>query len=91
MLDFDVIDSWYAELKRMNYGKKGVQYYYPDSFVELLGYMRIYFHLPYKNKLKVLSDLTLTKRYPQYQITIRLTGVSIILISKSTKRLIMTL
>ena len=49
MLDFDVIDSWYAELKRTNYGKKGVQYYYyPDSFVELLGYMRIYFHLPYK-------------------------------------------
>lgn len=22
MLDFDVIDSWYAEPKRMNYGKK---------------------------------------------------------------------
>ena len=48
MLDFDVIDSWYTELKRMNYGKKGVQYYYPDSFVELLGYMRVYFHLPYR-------------------------------------------
>jgi Transposase DDE domain len=48
MLDFDVIDSWYAEPKRMNYGKKDVQYYYPNPFVELLGYMRIYFHLPYK-------------------------------------------
>src|SRR5215207_2064007 len=48
MLDFDVIDSWYTELKRMKYVKKGVQYYYPDSFVELLGYMRVYFHLPYR-------------------------------------------
>lgn len=91
MLDFDVIDSWYAEPKRMNYGKKDVQYYYPNPFVELLGYMRIYIFIYHTNKLKVLSDLTLTKRYPQYQITIRLTGVSIILISKSTKRLIMTL
>jgi hypothetical protein len=32
----------------MKYVKKGVQYYYPDSFVELLGYMRVYFHLPYR-------------------------------------------
>ena len=26
MLDFDVIDSWNSELKRMNNGKKGAQY-----------------------------------------------------------------
>jgi hypothetical protein len=32
----------------MNYGKKGAQYYYPDSFVKLFGYMMIYFHLPYR-------------------------------------------
>jgi hypothetical protein len=72
MLDFDVIDSWNSELKRMNNGKKGAQYDYPDSFVQLLGYMRVYFHLPYIDKLKVLSELMLTKRYPQYQITVRL-------------------
>ena len=48
MLDFDVIDSWHSELKRMNNGKKGAQNDYPDSFVQLLGYMRVYFHLPYR-------------------------------------------
>jgi Transposase DDE domain len=48
MLDFDVIDSWHSELKRMNDGKKGAQYDYPNSFVQLLGYMRVYFHLPYR-------------------------------------------
>jgi len=48
MLDLDVIDSWHSELKRMNNGKKGAQYDYPDSFVQLLGYMRIYFHPPYR-------------------------------------------
>jgi hypothetical protein len=56
--------------------KAHTQYDYPDSFVQLLGYMRVYFHLPYIDKLKkVLSELMLTKRYPQYQITVRLADV----------------
>ncbi len=32
----------------MNEGKEGASYVYPDSFVQLLGYMRAYFHLPYR-------------------------------------------
>jgi hypothetical protein len=48
ILDFDVIDSWYGELYSMNNGKRGAQYHYPDSFIQLLGYMRVYFHLPYR-------------------------------------------
>lgn len=48
ILDFDVIDSWYSELDSMNNGKRGAQYHYPDSFIQLLGYMRAYFHLPYR-------------------------------------------
>lgn len=32
----------------MNNGKEGASYRYPDSFVQLLGYMRVYFHLPYR-------------------------------------------
>ena len=48
ILDFDVIDSWYSELDSMNNGKRGAQYHYPDSFIQLLGYMRVYFHLPYR-------------------------------------------
>jgi IS5 family transposase len=32
----------------MNEGKKGRKFVYPDSFIKLLGYMRAYFHLPYR-------------------------------------------
>ena len=39
MLDFDVIDGWEEEMEKMNDGKIGEPYHYPDSFVMLLGYM----------------------------------------------------
>jgi Transposase DDE domain len=53
VLDLDVIDNWNKELKKnMNNGKKGEPYAYPDSFIRLLGYMRTYFHLPYRDRLK---------------------------------------
>jgi transposase len=48
LLDFDVIDNWHVELEKMNEGKKGRMFIYPDSFIKLLGYMRAYFHLPYR-------------------------------------------
>jgi hypothetical protein len=48
VLDFDVIDNWNNELDKMNGGKEGASYRYPESFVQLLGYMRAYFHLPYR-------------------------------------------
>jgi hypothetical protein len=48
VLDFDVIDNWDNELNTMNNGKEGASYRYPNSFVQLLGYMRVYFHLPYR-------------------------------------------
>lgn len=48
LLDFDVIDNWDKELEIMNRAKVGEPYAYPNSFVQLLGYMRAYFHLPYR-------------------------------------------
>jgi hypothetical protein len=48
LLDFDVIGNWDSELEKMNEGKEGRKFVYPDSFIKLLGYMRIYFHLPYR-------------------------------------------
>lgn len=48
LLDFDVIDNWDSELEEMNKGKEGRKFVYPDSFIKLLGYMRAYFHLPYR-------------------------------------------
>jgi hypothetical protein len=48
VLDFDVIDKWNNELDTMNKGKVGASYIYQNSFIQLLGYMRVYFHLPYR-------------------------------------------
>ena len=48
LLDFDVIDNWDSELEKMNQRKEGRKFVYPDSFIKLLGYMRAYFHLPYR-------------------------------------------
>jgi hypothetical protein len=59
VLDFDVIDNWNSELNKMNDGKEeGASYTYPDSFVQLLGYMRAYFHLPYRQTGSVETSLS---------------------------------
>ena len=49
LLDFDVLDGWDHELSQMNEGKVGeptmtIQIH----LLQLLGYMRVYFHLPYR-------------------------------------------
>ncbi len=48
LLSFDVIDNLDTELEKMNEGKEGKKFVYPDSSIKLLGYMRAYFHLPYR-------------------------------------------
>ena len=48
VLDFGILHNWNNELNKMNDGKEGESYRYPDSFVQLLGYMRLYLHLPYR-------------------------------------------
>ena len=40
LLDFDVLDRWDHELSQMNHSKVGESYNYPDSFMQLIGYMR---------------------------------------------------
>jgi hypothetical protein len=54
LLDFDVSDSWDSELEEMNQGKEGRKFVYPDSFIKLLGYMRTYFHLPYRQTEEIV-------------------------------------
>ena len=53
---FDVIDNWNTELEKMNKEKEGQKFVYPDSFVKLLGYMRAYFHLPYRQTEGVVPE-----------------------------------
>ena len=48
LLAFDVIKNWNTELKEMNKDKVGEPFSYPDTFLLLLGYAKLYFHLPYR-------------------------------------------
>ena len=58
---FDVLDGGDHELSQMNEGKVGEPYDYPDSFMQLLGYMRAYFHLPYRQTQGVVIAHTSKK------------------------------
>ena len=51
-----LIDNWPTELEKMNQGKEGRKFVYPDSFIKLPGYMRAYFHLPYRQTEGVVRE-----------------------------------
>jgi len=61
LLDYDVLEDWDHELSQMNHGKVGEPYAYPDSFIQLLGYMRAYFHLPFRQTQGVVIAHASTK------------------------------
>ena len=69
LLDFDVVDNWNYELENMNKNKKGRKFVYPDSFIKSLGYMKAYFHLPYRQTEGVVREHasnTLLPSIPDY-------------------------
>ena len=47
ILGFDMIGNWERELKEMNKDKVDKPFRYPNTFLLLLGYAKLYFHLPY--------------------------------------------
>ena len=55
VLDFEIIENWNNDLHKMNRGKKGALYRYPESFILLLGYMQVYFHLPFRQTEGVIT------------------------------------
>ena len=48
LIGFDVVDNWDTELKEMNRDNVGEPFHYPNTFLLLLGYAKVYFHLPYR-------------------------------------------
>jgi hypothetical protein len=71
LLDFDVVDRWDLELSQMNLGKVGEPYCYPDSLIELLGYMRAYFHLPYRQISNIIVICWYQSDYIKIYVGIR--------------------
>ena len=64
---YDFLDTWDSELAMMNKNKKGKPYSFPDSFILVIGYMRISFHLPYRQTQKEYSRQQ-EKVYPIIQV-----------------------
>jgi IS5 family transposase len=69
LLDLRILDRWKVELERMNKGKEGGQYVYPEIFIKLLGYLHMLFHLPYRQTegfLKALRRFDSRIQVPDY-------------------------
>lgn len=69
LLDMRILDKWESELAKLNEGKEGGQYVYPETFIRLLGYMHLLFHLPYRQTegfLKALRKFESRIRVPDY-------------------------
>ena len=48
LFSYDFLDEWDIVLAKMNENKKGRKFIYPDSLILVIGYIRLYFHLPYR-------------------------------------------
>jgi hypothetical protein len=48
LFSYDFLDTWNSELEHMNKNKNGKPFKFPDSFILAIGYIRISFHLPYR-------------------------------------------
>ena len=70
LLGFDVIDNWDAELKEMNKDKVGEPFHYPNTFLLLLGYAKVCFHLPYRQTEELPKDMP-KEKYLQFPITLQ--------------------
>ena len=69
LLDLRILDKWDSELERMNSGKEGGRFVYPEVFVRLLGYVHLLFHLPYRQTegfLKALRRFDSRIEVPDY-------------------------
>ena len=45
---YGFLDEWDAVLTKMNENKKGRPFFFPDSFILAIGYLRMCFHIPYR-------------------------------------------
>jgi hypothetical protein len=69
LLDLRILDRWDSDLERMNAGKEGGRFVYPEVFVRLLGYVHLLFHLPYRQTegfLKALRRFDSRIEVPDY-------------------------
>ena len=57
-LSFDFVDQWDDELAQMNAGKPGRPFQYPESFIECMARIYVFFQLPYRQMEGFVRKLT---------------------------------
>ena len=65
LFSYDFLDIWDADLARMNENKNGKRYKFPDSFILVIGHIRVYFRLPYR-QTEGLIKATIGKNLPNH-------------------------
>ncbi len=55
LFSYDFLDTWDSEIARMNENKEGKPFAFPDSFILVIGYLRTYLHLPYRQTEGVIK------------------------------------
>ena len=48
LFSYDFLDRSDADFARMNENKKGKKHKFPDSFILIIGHIKVYLHLPYR-------------------------------------------
>ncbi len=69
LIDLDFLENWEDELERMNEGKRGRPFEYPEQFIEFLGFPRYFFSLPYRQEegfVEALAKLVPNLKAPDY-------------------------
>lgn len=66
LFSYDFLDIWDGDLARMNENKKGKKYKFPDYFMLIISYIRVYFHLPYRQTEGIIKA-TIGKSIPEYK------------------------
>ena len=86
---YDFLDAWDSELARMNENKEGKKYRYPNSFILVIGYIRVYLHLPYRQTEGIIKATGKNiPSHPSYgQICRRLSRLEIDSSSSSSSRI----
>jgi hypothetical protein len=67
LISDDVLQNWDKELAAMNSKKEGRRFLFPESFMKIVGYARIYFGLPYRQTEGLLRTYgTTIPKVPDY-------------------------
>jgi hypothetical protein len=64
---YDFLDIWDDDLARMNENKNGKKYQFPDLFILVIGYIRVYSRLPYRQTEGIIKATGKSLRdHPSY-------------------------